>query len=246
MKLTNFVGVVTGGARGIGRSIVMELLQAGCRVVIADFDEVSADVWLNDEAHQNGFGDDKVKFIDTDVKKTEAIHKTLVEAKAWYGRLDIVVNCAGIFTKELDKARTAIETKLVASIDSTYKAIELMSKKTGNKGGVVVNISASYGLHVEKGMPAFNVAYEHGVVAFTRSIALTSTDDGVRVHCVCPGAVETKNAKYNWDRRPSTQAYVTRVGTCGMDKVVTAVNKCIESENSGEIIEVFPEKEGAQ
>ena len=61
---------------------------------------------------------------------------------------------------------------------------------------MVVNIGASYGLHVEKGMPAFNVAYEHGVVAFTRSIALTSADDGVRVHCVCPGAVETKNAKY--------------------------------------------------
>ena len=76
---------ITLSHTGIGRAIAEELLHDGCRVVIADFDEVKAEEWMNKVISDmdNNVGEEDVKFIDTDVKSTAAIHKTLEEAKAW-------------------------------------------------------------------------------------------------------------------------------------------------------------------
>lgn len=248
MKMTDMVAVVTGGASGIGAEIVQELLHAGARVMIADINELNAALLMN-EAHQNGF--DKVEFTDCDVRKIEALENLLVDTKLKYGRLDIIINCAGIFNKAPEMARTAIETKLVAVMISTYKGITLMSKKneSNNRGGVIVNISASYGLTTERdsweGIPAFAIAAETGVVSFTRSMGFRDDDDGMRFACVCPGAVETRSAKYNWERRPSSQAYADRVGITQIPDVVKAVNQAIESQKRCVVLELKPNTDPA-
>lgn len=241
MKLDDMVAVVTGGAQGIGARIVQELLHGGASVVIADIDEMRANLWMN-EAEQNGFGENRLRFRECDVRDAVALENTLQEAKEWKGRLDIIVNSAGIFNKQDYRARTAIQTKLCAIMDTYYMGTELMSNKKGGNGGVIVTIGATCGLRIEKGMPAFHTACETGVVAFTRAVALNSAgdDNGIRINCICPTSVETKNAKYNWDRRPSTQAHVDQIGTVGIDEVVKAFVQVLDK--TGTVLEVSKEK----
>lgn len=239
MKLNGLVAVVTGGAQGIGRRITEELLIAGCKVVILDFDDIKATLFQND-AWRNNHGDDELRFINCDVRDQKALYDALEEAKKWKGRLDVLVNNAGIFTKDTHNNANMIKIKLVATIDATYKAIELMSKKKGGNGGDIINISALSGLRIGAEVSPAYTACESGVVAFTRALAFYPQEDGVRVNCVCPASVETKNARMIWDRRPSTEQFVKQEGKVDINEVVKAVVDAIEKQTHGQVYSVTP------
>merc|ERR1712043_7995 len=163
------VAVVTGGAQGIGKGIAIALLNEGAKVVIADIAKGAAYKFV-DEA-EDMVGEDLCHFIECGVRDSAALNKMLDDAKEWGGRLDIVVNSAGIFSKESKDAKSVLLSNLVHRVESTYKAIDLMSKQKGGKGGLVVNLSSISGLRIDKVSP-FYTASESGIVAFTRSFGL--------------------------------------------------------------------------
>lgn len=242
MKLTNMVALITGGAQGIGRTIAEELIMMDCKVVIADIDEIKAGMFLSD-AFSNGHGDEQIRKVIIDLKQEGAAEQMFEEAFACFGRIDIFVQCAGIFTKEPSMARKLFETKLLAIVDGTYKAIDFMQKQSNAKINCIVNIGSQAGLKIDK-MMAFHTTCETAVVNFTRSIAQWDYKnlDGhkIKISCICPGSVETKNAKFNWDRRPSSDAFVKKHGTVNIVEVVKAFLLCLESDRHGKIISVTP------
>jgi len=241
------VAVVTGGAQGIGRTIVEELIMMHCRVVIADIDELTMDMFVS-EAFSNGHGDDVLKAIYCDLKQAGAVEAMLDEAHAWKGRIDIVCQCAGIFSKDPDMARKVFETKLTAIVSGTTKAIKLMESQKGAKINCIVNISSECGLKIEKVLPAFYTTCEQAVVNYTRNVAQWEykNQDGnkIKVSCLCPASVETKNAKFNWDRRPSSDAYVKKHGTVNIVEVVKAFLMCLETDRHGKILSITPSPAG--
>jgi len=241
------VAVVTGGAQGIGRTIVEELIMMHCRVVIADIDELKSDMFLS-EAVSNGHNEDVLKAIYCDLKQEGAVEAMLEEAHAWKGRIDIVCQCAGIFSKDANMARKVLETKLVAMVSGTQKAISLMEAQKGAKINCIVNIGSACGLKIEKVLPAFYSTCEQAVMNYTRNIGMWEYKnlDGnkIKVTCLCPASVETKNAKFNWDRRPSSDAYVKKHGTVNIVEVVKAFLMCLETDRHGKILSITPSPAG--
>jgi NAD(P)-dependent dehydrogenase (short-subunit alcohol dehydrogenase family) len=236
------VALVTGGAQGIGRTIAEELIMIDCKVVIADIDEIKAGVFLTD-AVSNGHDHTQLQSVIIDLKQEGAAEQMFEEALACFGRIDIVCQCAGIFTKEPSMARKLFETKLLAIVDGTYKAIDVMQKQSNARINCIVNIGSQAGLKMDK-LAAFHTTCEAGVVNFTRAVSQWDYKnlDGhkIKISCVCPGSVETKNAKFNWDRRPSSDAFVKKHGTVNIVEVVKAFLLCLESDRHGKIIAVTP------
>uniref|UniRef100_A0A8B9EUN4 15-hydroxyprostaglandin dehydrogenase [NAD(+)] n=1 Tax=Anser cygnoides TaxID=8845 RepID=A0A8B9EUN4_ANSCY len=107
-----------------------------------------------------------------------------------FGRLDIVVNNAGV-NNEKDWEST-IQINLTSVIRGTYLGLEYMRKGNGGDGGVIINISSLAGLMPAAFQPVY-CATKHGVIGFTRSIALAANIEnyGVRLNTICPGFVNT-------------------------------------------------------
>ncbi|XP_009473191.1 PREDICTED: 15-hydroxyprostaglandin dehydrogenase [NAD(+)] [Nipponia nippon] len=129
-------------------------------------------------------------FIQCDVTDQEQLKGAFKKVIEHFGRLDIVVNNAGV-NNEKDWEST-IQINLTSVIRGTYLGLEYMRKGNGGDGGVIINISSLAGLMPAAFQPVY-CATKHGVIGFTRSIALAANMEnyGVRLNTICPGFVNT-------------------------------------------------------
>ncbi len=174
MNLEGKVALVTGGAQGIGAAIADGLRAAGATVVIADLhppeDGIQADV-----------------SIETDVRRM------VDEVVSRHGRLDILINNAGLYASlamrpfteiPLDEWRTVMDVN-VASMFLTCRAAVPVMREQG--GGKIVNISSGTPF---RGVPFLlhYVTSKGAIVALTRALAKELGKDGIHVNCVAPGS----------------------------------------------------------
>ena len=184
------VAVVTGGARGIGRAIVLMLAKSGCPVAFnysKSKDEAQA---LEKEAAAFGV---LCKASCVDIKDFKAVRSWMDETREKFGRLDILVNNAGVIK---DKALMlmsgedwgeVVDTNLTGVFNASRAAIVTFLKQ---KSGNIVNISSVSGLI---GLPR-QVNYsatKGGINAFTKALAKEVAAYGIRVNAVAPGFIET-------------------------------------------------------
>jgi NAD(P)-dependent dehydrogenase (short-subunit alcohol dehydrogenase family) len=185
ISLSNKVALVTGGSSGIGRAIALKLSQAGAKVAILDIKECED---LLDE-----IGGDKARFYRCDVTSAEEVKETVNRVYEDFGRIDIVVNAAGIIIRK-DAVETS-EEEWDRVLNVNLKGPFLVSKYSipymiRGGGGSIVNIASGWGL---KGGPKA-VAYcasKGGLVNMTRAMAIDHGKNGIRVNCVAPGDVDT-------------------------------------------------------
>ncbi|XP_040274616.1 15-hydroxyprostaglandin dehydrogenase [NAD(+)] [Bufo bufo] len=182
------VALVTGAAQGIGRAMVEELLNKGAALAMVDQNRIAGEqckAFLDEK-----FGSNRTLFIQCDVTDQEQLRAAFQRTVKHFGRLDILVNNAGV-NNEKDWEKT-IEVNLISVIRGTYIGLELMNKKNGGQGGVIINISSLAGLTPAAYQPVYS-ASKHGVIGFTRSIAAMASigNYGVRVNTVCPAFVDT-------------------------------------------------------
>ncbi|RSN76910.1 SDR family NAD(P)-dependent oxidoreductase [Candidatus Methanodesulfokora washburnensis] len=185
ISLSNKVALVTGGSSGIGRAIALKLSQAGAKVAILDIKECED---LLDE-----IGRDKARFYRCDVTSAEEVKETVNRVYGDFGRIDIVVNAAGIIIRK-DAVETS-EEEWDRVLNVNLKGPFLVSKYSipymiRGGGGSIVNIASGWGL---KGGPKA-VAYcasKGGLVNMTRAMAIDHGKNGIRVNCVAPGDVDT-------------------------------------------------------
>uniref|UniRef100_UPI00398EDD30 15-hydroxyprostaglandin dehydrogenase [NAD(+)]-like n=1 Tax=Pristiophorus japonicus TaxID=55135 RepID=UPI00398EDD30 len=188
MELLGRVALVTGAAQGIGRSFAEALLRHGVKVALVDVNGSAGEACK--KALDMEFDAACSVFITCDVGSPEQLKYAFRKTTDYFGSLDIVCNNAGV-NNENDWERT-ININLTSVIRGTYIALEYMSKENGGKGGVIVNVASLAGIFPAPHGPVYT-ATKHGVVGFTRAIALTSklSGYGVRINTICPAFVDT-------------------------------------------------------
>ncbi|XP_020352923.2 15-hydroxyprostaglandin dehydrogenase [NAD(+)] [Oncorhynchus mykiss] len=188
MTLRGKVALVTGGAQGIGRAVAESLLKNEAKVALVDLNQSVGEECkkiLNGE-----FGDGNCIFIQCDVTDRLKLKDAFQSTVDRFGRLDIVVNNAGI-NNEKDWEKT-IDVNLTSVIKGTYLALDHMSKEYGKEGGVIINVSSMAAFLHSPYQPVYT-ATKHGVIGFSRAIADAAEVEnyGVRINTLCPAFVDT-------------------------------------------------------
>lgn len=184
------VAIVTGGASGIGLATVKRMAEEGGTVIIADIQDDKGQQ-IAQELSDNGH---KVSYRSLDVTSESAWEQAIADVMAEHGKLNILVNNAGIGDTEAIEVTSKETYDRVIAITQTsvflgQKAASAALKASGN--GSVVNISSMFGMIGGFGTaPAYHAA-KGAVRILTKSTALAWAKEGVRVNSVHPGYVQT-------------------------------------------------------
>ncbi len=191
MALTNKVAIVTGGNSGIGKAIVLELAKQGAKVVIDYVAHPEATTALMQDVKALG---SHAVGVDADVSKVADLNKLVAAAVQNFGRLDIMVNNAGIETRTSILTTTeaqydkVLEINLKSAFFGTQAAAQQMIKQGG--GGRIINITS---VHEDWPMPG-NTPYclsKGGMRMLTRTAGVELAPHNILVVGVGPGAVAT-------------------------------------------------------
>ena len=186
MKLEGRVAIVTGSARGIGKAFALRLAGEGARVVTADILDTTQ---VKHEIEQEG---GEALTVLTDVSDEESTRAMARKAAEQYGRIDVLINNAGVFAALGKKSFYDISAKewdqvLGVNLKGVFlcaKAVYPQMKKQGK--GKIINISSSTFF---QGVPYFlhYVASKGGIIGLTRALAGEVGDDNISVNAVAPG-----------------------------------------------------------
>ena len=182
------VAIVTGAASGIGAATARRLGTEGATVTLADRDvDRLGDVV--DELRRAGID---AAGVETDVSDEDAVAALVTESHDRWGRLDVLVNNAGVSTfGRIDEISTTEWHRVLAvNLDSVFFAARAAMVHLAAGGGSIVNTCSISGLAGDYGLAAYSAA-KGAVANLTRTLAIDHARDGVRVNAVCPGAVAT-------------------------------------------------------
>jgi 2-hydroxycyclohexanecarboxyl-CoA dehydrogenase len=182
--------IVTGGARGIGRAIVSAFAEAGADVVISDLrcEEAKTAALNTSETFQR-----RVIAVQTDVTKHEDVERLRDEALREFGRIDVLVNCAGWdrllpFIKTTpDLWQKVLSINFIGVANTCHAILPVM---VGHKQGAIINISSDTG-RVGSFGEAIYASSKAAIMAFSKTIAREHARDNIRVNVVSPGLCDT-------------------------------------------------------
>jgi NAD(P)-dependent dehydrogenase (short-subunit alcohol dehydrogenase family) len=185
------VAIVTGAGSGIGRETARFLAERGLRVIATDRDEakLSAPPWPEETGG-------RIRSEIMDVADGAAVERVFAAAAESLGRVDVLVNSAGVFSEAsvvgLDEAewRRMLEINLLGAWRCTREAARLMDRE---RGGRIVNVASIAAVRASP-LTAHYAASKAGLVALTRSSAVELAGSGIRVNAVLPGVVSTEFA----------------------------------------------------
>lgn len=198
-SLEGKVAIVTGGSRGIGRSIAVGLAEAGADVAIAARKpEAIAEAQAAVEATgRRGIG------VPTNVRNLDELKHLVDETAKQLGRVDILVNNAGT-NPVFGPIQNVDERAWDAIMNTNVKSIHFLSSMAREKmlehgeGGSIINVSSVGGFNASDVIGAYSVS-KAAVVMLTQVCAKTWGSDGIRVNCIAPGLVKTEFARALWE-----------------------------------------------
>ena len=185
--MTQKVAIVTGAARGIGLATADVMREMGWRVVLVDCD--------GDELQAVAGARDNALAVDADVSNPQDVGRMIREALAWGGRLDALVNDAGIarFGPVEDTLFDTWREVMATNLDGVFLCTQSAIPALRETQGAVVNITSISGLRASTLRVAYGTS-KAAVIHLTKQYAAELGEYGIRVNCVAPGPVRTKLA----------------------------------------------------
>ncbi|MCO5145083.1 MAG: SDR family oxidoreductase [Aquamicrobium sp.] len=235
MRLEGKIAIVTGAARGIGRSCAERLLADGAKVVVADIDEAR----LNETAAAIGTAD-TVLAVVADVSSKEEVEALVAAAVGKFGRLDIMVNNAGIAMVQdfLDITKADYDKVLGVNLEGAFWGTQAAARQmiAQGQGGVIVNMSS-----INSGLANPRVATyaitKGGMNQITGTAAVAFAPHGIRVVGVGPGTIDTDMIHQGFVSDASVRGILSRtpLGRYGKASEVAAVVSFLASDDASYI-----------
>lgn len=193
MRLQNKVAIITGAGSGIGQSIALVFVKEGAKVVVADWSEEGGKATVEQIRKVNG----EAVFVKTDVSKTADIDKMTKTCLDKFGRIDILINNAGII--KFGALHETTEEDWDAVLNINLKSVFLGSKRVipemlKQGQGKIINITSIAGLIGFENIGPY-CASKGGIIALTREMALEYAKHKINVNCIAPGVIKTAMTK---------------------------------------------------
>lgn len=190
----NKIALVTGASRGIGRAIAVELASAGYDIIVNYAgNEAAADETVK-LVEEKGCKAHKMQF---DVSNKEAVNSAIAEILEKHGKIDVLVNNAGITRDGLfmrmnsDNWLDVINTNLNSAYYVSNPVVKAMIKQ---RAGVIINMSSIVGVNGNAGQANYSAA-KAGIIGLTKSLAKELGSRNIRVNAIAPGFIQTDMTK---------------------------------------------------
>ena len=179
--------LVTGGSSGIGLAAVRRFLDEGSRVFLCGIDEGEVSTVLKELGPAGAVGG-----MACDVSDPDDAARLVGEAERFLGRIDVLINNAGIARKAwfLDIDVGEWDRTLAVNLRGMFLVAQAVARRMAEGGGTIVNLASTNALGGEEEFAHYN-ASKGGVLQLTRTMAVELGEKGIRVNCVCPGFIDT-------------------------------------------------------
>jgi NAD(P)-dependent dehydrogenase (short-subunit alcohol dehydrogenase family) len=188
LRMSDKIAIVTGSGGGIGKAISTAFAKEGAIVVMADIDVSNMEVTAREIESSGG----RVKTIPTDLRHEDQIKSLVAQTLAQYGRIDVLVNNAGIVgprvriaDMDLEGWNEVMAVNLAAPMIASREVLKPMM--AAGKGSII-SISSEGGRSGYAMRGAYSVS-KRGVIALTEVLAIEAGEYGIRVNCISPGRV---------------------------------------------------------
>ena len=189
MRLVDKVSIITGAGQGIGRATAVKFAKEGAKVAVCDINDKAAHATARDISHDGG----EAIHFHVDVTNKQSIAKMVESVMAKWGRIDTLVNNAGIVEDAQLKKMTdeqferVIDVNLKGVYNCTKAVVDIMLEQ---HSGCILNASSIVGIYGNFGQTNY-AATKFGVIGMVKTWARELGRKGIRANAICPGFIET-------------------------------------------------------
>jgi len=240
MRLQDKVSIITGSGRGIGRATALKFAAEGARTVVCDLDKKSVDAVV---AEIKALGGEASGYV-VDVTDRGGIDAMVAGVKVGYGRIDTLVNNAGVVqdARMVNMTDEQFDKVIEVNLKGTYNCVKsVIDTMLMQQSGVILNASSIVGIYGNFGQTNY-AASKWGVIGMAKTWAREFGPSGIRSNAVCPGMIETDIVKGIPDK--VMQSIISRVplGRLGKPEEIANTYAFLASDEAsfinGAVIEV--------
>ncbi|GIX26519.1 MAG: 3-oxoacyl-[acyl-carrier-protein] reductase FabG [Burkholderiales bacterium] len=240
MRLAGKVCIVTGAGRGIGKATAIKFAQEGAKVAVCDV----TPEWVDETVREIRQGDGEAVGFIVDVRDRASIERMVKKMVATYGRIDCLVNNAGIVQDAQLKNMTdeqfdqVIEINLKGVYNCAKAVVDVMLSQ---RSGVILSTSSVVGLYGNFGQTNY-AASKSAVIGMTKTWARELGRNGIRANAICPGFIQTPILNSMPDRVLAAMEQKVPLGRLGKPEEIAATFAFLASDEAsyinGAVIEV--------
>ena len=214
MRLNQKTAIVTGAGSGMGQAEAIAFAKEGAKVVVADVNLATAEATRDAIVAAGG----EAIAVAVDVTRLADLQNLVDITLATYGRIDVLVNNAGIFdyyTNSLDTSEDLWDKIFAINVKSMFQLSNLvLPHMQAQKQGAIINICSIAGLVASMGGAAYT-ASKHAVAGYTKHLAAVYGKDGIKINAICPGTIRTAMTAEMLKTRPTDKIPLDRFGEVG-------------------------------